>query len=182
MTLTQKELEVNAALQKTGIEKYTEALRELAALLHVELDLESPYWGGLKLQIELGKVFANLIAARRDCVEPFKKRDLTIDWSDSTFHFRIPDGGYHKFDYVSYGEAIRVTLVRPQFTFPDYWMKASADAIVGYITEHLRDINALRRLVIMSRDITSEHVSKSEAESLARAQKAMAQLELLRRL
>lgn len=182
MTLTQKELEVNAALQTTGIEKYTEAMRELAALLHVELDLDSHYWGGLKLQIELGKVFAGLIAARRDCVEPFKKRGLDFNWNDSTFHFRLPDGEYHSFDYVSYGGAIRVTLARPQFTFPDYWMKTSANAIVGYIAVHLRDINALRRLVIMARDITSEYIDKSEAESLARAQKAMAQLELLRRL
>lgn len=184
MTLTQKELEVNAALQKTAIEKYTESMREIAALLHVELDLDSSYHGGLNLQVELGKVFATLRAVNDERPEILNRKNLRFGSNARTFYFKLEDAPTFAVACETYnsGKTIRVGLVRPQFTFPDYWMKNTSDTIVKEVADKLKFLNALRRLIILTRDVQRESNTQDTTESLARAAKAMAQLELLRRL
>ena len=184
MTLTQKELEVNAALQKTAIEKYTESMREIAALLHVELDFDSSYHGGLNLQVELGKVFDTLRAVNDERPEILNRKNLRFNSNARAFYFKLEGAPMFVVTYETFncGKTIRVGLGRPQFTFPDYWMKNTSDTIVKEVAEKLKFLNALRRLIILTQDVQHESKSQDTAESLARAAKAMAQLELLRRL
>lgn len=184
MTLTQKELEVNAALQKTAIEKYTESMREIAALLHVELDFDSPYHGGLNLQVELGKVFDTLRAVKYERPEILYRKNLGFNSNARAFYFKLEGEEMFIVTYETFncGKTIRVGLGRPQFTFPDYWMKNTSDTIVKEVADRLKFLNALRRLIILTQDVQHESSTQDTADSLARAQKAMAQLELLRRL
>ena len=184
MTLTQKELEVNAALQKTAIEKYTEAMREIAALLHVDLDLDSPYHGGLNLQIELGKVFATLRAVNNERPEIISRKNIRFSSNGTAFYFKLGDEQMFIVAYETFnsGKTVRVGMGRPQFTFPDYWMKNTSETIVKEVAEKLKFLNSLRRLIILTQDVQRESNTQDTTESLARAAKAMAQLELLRRL
>ena len=184
MTLTQKELEVNAALQKTGIEKYTEALREIAALLHVELDFDSIVHGGMNLQIEIGKVFATLRDVNNERPEILKNKNIRFSHNNTAFYFKLRDEQMFVIPYLCSGSSrvVRVVMERPQFTFPDYWMKNTSDTIVKEIADKLKFLNALRRLIILTQDVQHESKIQDTAESLARAAKAMAQLELLRHL
>jgi hypothetical protein len=184
MTLTQKELEVNAALQKTAIEKYTEAMREIAALLHVELDFDSSYHGGLNLQVELGKVFTTLRAVNDERPEILNRKNLRFNSNARAFYFKLENEEMFVVTYETFncGKTTRIGLGRPQFTFPDYWMKNTSDTIVKEIADRLKFLNALRRLIILTQDVQHESKTQDTAESLARAAKAMAQLELLRHL
>ena len=187
MILTQKELEVNAALQKTAIEKYTEAMREIAALLHVELDLDSPCHGGLKLQLELGKIITTLRAVQDERPEILESKNIKLGDNGGVgmvFYYMMVDEQMFAVKCELFGSdgVVRVSMVRPQFTFPDYWMKNTSETIVKEVAEKLKFLNSLRRLIILTRDIRTECDAQDTAESLARAQKAMAQLELLRRL
>lgn len=183
MKLNQKELEVNAALQKTGIEKYTKAMQDLADLLHVPLDLHSSRHGGEQLQCALGAIIADLYKLKDEHRMLVTSNGMDI-LNDGEWKIYLDDNPCVTFDY-RYGLGTGncwILFYRPRFTLSDFWMNNTADTIVEDIADKLRMVNILIGVVIRYRTIKACCEKQDDIESSARAEKAMAQLELLRRL